>query len=78
LRAVPQGVPLVSLGGYLKFWAGVFFVFTIWLVLAKKEDPTSEDDPDMDVKKVYKVMWSIVRLKSKCSGSSDGSLIDLS
>lgn len=46
--------------------------------MAKKEDPTSEDDPDMDVKKVYKVMWSIVRLKSKCSGSSDGSLIDLS
>ncbi|KAI5455406.1 hypothetical protein NCC49_000219 [Naganishia albida] len=64
LRTVPQGLPLVSLGGYLKFWAGIFFVFTLWLVLAKKEDPTSEDDPDMDVKKVYKVMWSIVRLKN--------------
>lgn len=57
-------VPLVSLGGYLKFWAGVFVAFTIWLVLGKKEDATSENDPDMDVKKVYKVMWSIVRLKS--------------
>jgi hypothetical protein len=68
---VPQGVPLVSLGGYLKFWAGVFFVFTIWLVLAKKEDPTSDDDPDMDVKKVYKVMWSIVRLKSECPDPQD-------
>jgi PAT family acetyl-CoA transporter-like MFS transporter 1 len=43
----------------------VFFAFTIWLVLAKTEDPTSDDDPDMDVKKVYKVMWSIVRLKSE-------------
>jgi PAT family acetyl-CoA transporter-like MFS transporter 1 len=58
-------VPLVSLGGYLKFWAGVFVAFTVWLILGKKEDATSENDPDMDVKKVYKVMWSIVRLKSE-------------
>lgn len=69
LRAIPQDFPLVSLGGYLKFWAGVFFLFTIWLVLAKTEDPTSDDDPDMDVRKVYKVMWSIVRLKSRSSFS---------
>lgn len=55
----------------MKFWAGVFFAFTIWLVLAKTEDPTSDDDPDMDVKKVYKVMWSIVRLKSKFSWPRD-------
>ncbi|KAJ9123238.1 hypothetical protein QFC22_001434 [Naganishia vaughanmartiniae] len=64
LRAVPMDVPLVSLGGFLKFWAGVFVAFTIWLILGKKEDATSENDPDMDVKKVYKVMWSIVRLKN--------------
>ncbi|KAJ9124442.1 hypothetical protein QFC24_003230 [Naganishia onofrii] len=64
LRAMPMDVPLVSLGGYLKFWAGVFVAFTVWLILGKKEDATSENDPDMDVKKVYKVMWSIVRLKN--------------
>ena len=40
-------------------------MFSIWLVLFKREEPTNEDDPDMDVRKVYSVMWSIVRLKSR-------------
>lgn len=60
----PLDYPLVSLGGYMKFWAVVFVGVTVGLAVLKKEDPPSEDDPDMDVKKVYKVMWSIVRLKS--------------
>lgn len=60
----PLDYPLVSLGGYMRFWAVVFVGVTVGLAILKKEDPPSEDDPDMDVKKVYKVMWSIVRLKS--------------
>lgn len=36
---------------------------TVWLLKFQKEDPVAEDEPDMDVKKVYKVMWSIVKLK---------------
>ncbi|WVQ93622.1 hypothetical protein IAU59_000698 [Kwoniella sp. CBS 9459] len=63
-RSTPLDYGLVSLGGYLRFWAVVFILVTIWLALYKTEDPASEDDPDMDVKKVYKVMWSIVRLKN--------------
>ncbi|ODN77190.1 hypothetical protein L202_05713 [Cryptococcus amylolentus CBS 6039] len=55
---------LISLGGYLRFWAVVFIVVTIGLAVFKTEDPVSDDDPDMDVKKVYKVMWSIVQLKN--------------
>lgn len=55
----------MSLGGYLRFWALVFLAVTAWLAVVKKEDAVSEDDPDMDVKKVYKVMWNIVRLKSE-------------
>lgn len=51
----------------MRFWALMFFAVTLWLALVKKEDPAAEDDPDMDVKKVYKVMWSIVRLKSELS-----------
>jgi PAT family acetyl-CoA transporter-like MFS transporter 1 len=50
----------------MRFWAGIYAVVTLWLAFGKTEDPVSEDDPDMDVKKVYKVMWSIVRLKSGC------------
>ena len=45
----------------------VFLLVTAWLAFVKKEDAVSEDDPDMDVKKVYKVMWSIIRLKSMLS-----------
>ncbi|OCF44069.1 hypothetical protein I317_02022 [Kwoniella heveanensis CBS 569] len=63
-RSTPLDYGLVSLGGYLRFWAVVFILVTVWLALYKTEDPPSEDDPDMDVKKVYKVMWSIVRLKN--------------
>lgn len=29
------------------------------------QDPVSDDDPDMDIKKVYKVMYSIIKLKRK-------------
>ena len=49
----------------MRFWALVFGGVTLALALYKQEDPVSEDDPDMDVKKVYRVMWSIVRLKSE-------------
>jgi PAT family acetyl-CoA transporter-like MFS transporter 1 len=63
-RSTPLEYGLISLGGYLRFWALVFLVVTAWLAFVKKEDAVSENDPDMDVKKVYKVMWSIIRLKS--------------
>jgi PAT family acetyl-CoA transporter-like MFS transporter 1 len=52
----------------MRFWAFVFAAVTFCLAMYKTEDPVSEDDPDMDVKKVYKVMWSIVQLKSKPLG----------
>nr|XP_019014711.1 uncharacterized protein I206_00797 [Kwoniella pini CBS 10737]OCF53492.1 hypothetical protein I206_00797 [Kwoniella pini CBS 10737] len=63
-RSNPLDYPLVSLGGYLRFWAVVFVLVTVLLAVYKTEDPPAEDDPDMDVKKVYKVMWSIVKLKN--------------
>ena len=66
-RSTPLEYGLVSLGGYLRFWSMVFLLVTAWLAFVKKEDAVSEDDPDMDVKKVYKVMWSIIRLKSTLS-----------
>ena len=64
-RSEPLPYGLISLGGYIRFWGVVFILVTVWLAAFKKEDPVSEDDPDMDVKKVYKVMWSIVKLKSE-------------
>jgi PAT family acetyl-CoA transporter-like MFS transporter 1 len=66
-RSKPLDYGLVSLGGFLKFWSAVFLLVTIALALFKKEDPVGSDDPDMDVKKVYSIMWSIIRLKSESS-----------
>ncbi|KAL7420105.1 hypothetical protein Q5752_005070 [Cryptotrichosporon argae] len=63
-RSTPLDYPLVSLGGYLRFWAVVYIFVTVGLIFLKKEDPVSDNDPDLDVAKVYKVMWSIVRLKN--------------
>lgn len=64
-RAVPAAVPAVTLGPYLKFWGLMYLVVTVWLVFGKTEDPVAESNPDLDVKKVYRVMWSIVSLKSE-------------
>lgn len=64
-RSVPADVPLVTLGPYMKFWGLIYLVVTVWLVFFKTEDPVSATDPDLDVKKVYRVMWSIVSLKSE-------------
>ncbi|KAI9632848.1 acetyl-coenzyme A transporter 1 [Dioszegia hungarica] len=63
-RSQPLPYGLLSLGSYMRFWAVVFALVTFCLAMYKTEDPVSEDDPDMDVKKVYKVMWSIVKLKN--------------
>lgn len=63
-RSAPLDYPLVSLGSYMRFWGFIYLVVTAWLIFFKKEDDVNHDDPDLDVAKVYKIMWSIVRLKS--------------
>ena len=62
-RSTPLDYPLISLAGYLRFWAVGFIVVTIYLALFQPEDAVAADDPDMDVKKVYSIMWDIVKLK---------------
>jgi len=62
-RSVPLDYPLVSLSGYLRFSAIGFFVVTAYLAFFQPEDPVAADEPDMDLKKVYSVMWDIVKLK---------------
>lgn len=57
------GIPVLTLGAYLRFWSIICYGVTIWLLFFKKEDPVSSNDPDLNVKKVYQIMWRIVRLK---------------
>ncbi|CAD6909857.1 unnamed protein product [Tilletia laevis] len=61
-RSEPLDYPLITLGGYMQFWAFGFLIVTTWLLFMKKEDPDDESD-DMGVKGVYNIMWRIMKLK---------------
>ncbi|KAL5495648.1 hypothetical protein ACEPAI_1111 [Sanghuangporus weigelae] len=60
--ASKYGFPVLSLSSYLKFWTVVCYSVTVWLLFAKKEDKPSADDEDMDLVKVYRVIWRICKL----------------
>ncbi|KAG8704399.1 hypothetical protein FRC09_003546 [Ceratobasidium sp. 395] len=62
-RSIPSEIPLLSLGAYLRFWGLACYAVTFALLVFKKEDPVAADDPDLNLKKVYKIMWSICKLK---------------
>lgn len=59
------GIPVLSLSSYLKFWTVVCYAVTLWLIFVKKEDKASPDDDDMDLVKVYKIIWHICKLPRK-------------
>ncbi|EPQ28700.1 uncharacterized protein PFL1_04003 [Pseudozyma flocculosa PF-1] len=71
-RSAPLDVPMLTLAGYLRFWAFGFVAVTLWLLLFKREDDeghggdgdaADDDNPEMDVRKVYSIMYRIVRLR---------------
>ncbi|BGP43500.1 hypothetical protein JCM10450v2_007668 [Rhodotorula kratochvilovae] len=63
-RSTPLDYPLVSLSGYLHFWAVAFIVVTGYLAFFQPEDKvTADDEEDMDLKKVYSIMRDICKLK---------------
>ncbi|GJN94340.1 hypothetical protein Rhopal_007414-T1 [Rhodotorula paludigena] len=63
-RSTPLEYPLVTLSGYLHFWAVAFIVVTGYLAFFQTEDPVKAgDDEDMDLKKVYSIMRDICKLK---------------
>ncbi|KAK4049362.1 hypothetical protein OIO90_005491 [Microbotryomycetes sp. JL221] len=62
-RSTPLDYPLVTLSGYLRFWGVAFVVVTSYLAIFQPENAVSTDDPDMDLKKVYNIMWDICKLK---------------
>ncbi|KAL8276268.1 hypothetical protein RQP46_011342 [Phenoliferia psychrophenolica] len=51
-RSVPLDYPLVTLSGYLRVSSIGYLV-----------DPVAADEPDMDLKSVYSIMWEICQLK---------------
>ncbi|KAI1308418.1 hypothetical protein EDD11_004308 [Mortierella claussenii] len=62
-RTTPQDYGLVPLGGYLKFWAVMYLAITMWLIVMKKEGRSqAEDEADIGIKAVYKIILRIIRL----------------
>jgi PAT family acetyl-CoA transporter-like MFS transporter 1 len=61
-------IPLVTLPGYLRFAAMAYFAVTTYLAFGQKADMTvttkeQEQEQEMGIKKVYRVMYSICQLK---------------
>lgn len=69
----PQSYPLMTLPGYLRFGGLCFIVVTLYLFLFQKEEPSLPTTPtsatggedgtgEMHIRKVYRIMWQIVKL----------------
>lgn len=60
-----QSYPVMTLSGYLKFGGLCFLVVTLYLTLLQPEDKVDQSSPEsnMDVKKVYQIMFEICKLK---------------
>ncbi|KAJ1922987.1 hypothetical protein IWQ60_006161 [Tieghemiomyces parasiticus] len=61
LRSVPGDVGVLPLGDYLWFWAIMYFLVTLYLVLFKAEQRTDPAEA-MGVAETYQTIWSIIRL----------------
>lgn len=62
----PRDHGVLSLAGYLKFWAFVFLATTVLIALFKKERSEEEDlknHPDYGIRKAYPILWKIIKLK---------------
>ncbi|KAG0144252.1 hypothetical protein CROQUDRAFT_47545 [Cronartium quercuum f. sp. fusiforme G11] len=62
---VAQDYPIMTLSGYLKFGGICFLLVTGYLTLIQTEDQVDSNSPEsnMDVKKVYHIMFEICQLK---------------
>ncbi|KZV95602.1 MFS general substrate transporter [Exidia glandulosa HHB12029] len=58
------GIPRLTLTTYMGFWSIMCIAVTLILLFLKKEDPVPSDDPDLNLKKVYGIMWKICKLKN--------------
>jgi len=61
--AAKWGIPVLTISAYLRFWAVVCYLVTIWLVFFKKEDKETSVEAEMSIKEVYKTIWTICQLR---------------
>ncbi|XP_003744966.1 acetyl-coenzyme A transporter 1 [Galendromus occidentalis] len=58
IYSTPQPTGLVTMSGYLRFWAYVFFIATTLVAIFKREQET-QDDEDMDIEESYRFTFRI-------------------
>ncbi|KAL5279807.1 SLC33A1 family protein [Megaselia abdita] len=71
IRSVPKDEGLVTLPDFLWMWGLIFLVTTTLVALFKKETEESSiqdearftDNPDLDIKDSYKVLFNIIKMK---------------
>ncbi|KAH8101372.1 MFS general substrate transporter [Cristinia sonorae] len=54
-------IPRLSLGAYLQFCSVFSYAVTVWLLFIKEDKEAVEED--LNIKTVYKTMWTIVKLR---------------
>ncbi|ORX56904.1 MFS general substrate transporter [Hesseltinella vesiculosa] len=62
LRSEPNNlVGVLPLSTYMKFWAFMYFVVTVWLYFGKREDKAT-DEEQLGIRDVYQTIWKICKL----------------
>lgn len=57
------GIPVLSIAAYLRFWAVICYLVTLWLIFFKKEDKEAEGEEVMSIKGTYQTIWTICQLR---------------
>ncbi|KAI8869753.1 hypothetical protein GQ42DRAFT_174896 [Ramicandelaber brevisporus] len=63
LRSEPLPHGVLPLGGYITFWAFVYFAVTAWLLVFKKEDDVlDENAEDLNISSTYHTIFEVCKL----------------
>ncbi|KAJ1735859.1 hypothetical protein LPJ61_000303 [Coemansia biformis] len=63
LFSEPRDAGFLQLGPYMAFWAAIYVLVTLYLILFKTEDaPTSAEEGTYGIAETYKTIWRICRL----------------
>ncbi|KAJ1818964.1 hypothetical protein LPJ60_004031 [Coemansia sp. RSA 2675] len=62
LFSTPREEGFLQLGSYMAFWALIYVVVTLYLILWKSEEQSDEEGEDYGIVGTYKTIWQICKL----------------
>ncbi|KAJ2161724.1 hypothetical protein GGF46_001228 [Coemansia sp. RSA 552] len=61
--SAPREEGFLQLGPYMAFWALIYVLVTLYLIVLKKEDePSAADEPSYGIAETYRTIWRICKL----------------